>query len=51
MLKNKAKNIILASQALLDKFNAQIPKTIEDMITLPGVGRKTANDFILEKDL
>lgn len=43
LFKTKAKNIKLASQLLLDKFNARIPKTIAEMISLPGVGRKTAN--------
>lgn len=43
LYKNKAKNIKLASQLLLDKFNAAIPKTIAEMTNLPGVGRKTAN--------
>jgi endonuclease III len=43
LYKNKARNIKLTSQLLLDKFNGRIPKTIALMITLPGVGRKTAN--------
>lgn len=43
LYKNKAKNIKSASQLLLDKFNARIPKTIEELSLLPGVGRKTAN--------
>lgn len=43
LYKNKAKNIITTSQTLLYSFNGQIPKTIEEMTTLPGVGRKTAN--------
>lgn len=43
LYKNKAKNIKLASQMLLNKFNVEIPKTIEEMTKLPGVGRKTAN--------
>ena len=43
LYKNKARNIKLTSQLLLDKFNGRIPKTIAGMITLPGVGRKTAN--------
>lgn len=43
LFRNKAKNIKLASQTLLDKFSAKIPKTITEMTTLPGVGRKTAN--------
>ncbi|HYM65019.1 MAG TPA: endonuclease III [Candidatus Sulfotelmatobacter sp.] len=43
LYKNKAKNIKLASQILLDKFNGRIPKTITELTYLPGVGRKTAN--------
>ena len=43
LFRNKARNIKLASQVLLDKFNAEIPKTIAEITTLPGVGRKTAN--------
>jgi endonuclease-3 len=43
LYKNKAKNIKLAARLLLEKFNGKIPKTIEEMTTLPGVGRKTAN--------
>lgn len=43
LYKGKAKNIKLTSQMLLDKFLGYIPKTIEELIILPGVGRKTAN--------
>ncbi|AEU37701.1 endonuclease III [Granulicella mallensis] len=39
----KAKNIKGAAQVLVEKFNSQVPKTIEEMIQLPGVARKTAN--------
>ena len=46
--KNKAKNIKMTSQILLDKFNGQVPNTMEDLISLPGVGRKTANVVMLE---
>lgn len=41
--KNKAKNIIAASKMILSDFNGQVPETIEDLIKLDGVGRKTAN--------
>jgi len=41
--KNKAKNIQLTSKFILEKFNSILPSTLEDLITLPGVGRKTAN--------
>ncbi len=43
LYKNKAKNIKAASQIILDKFSGGIPKTIEELTLLPGVGRKTAN--------
>ena len=41
--RSKAKNIIGASQKLCAEFGGEIPQTIEELITLPGVGRKTAN--------
>ena len=41
--KNKAKNIKKMSNQLLEKFNGEIPDNIEDLTTLAGVGRKTAN--------
>lgn len=39
----KAKNVILLSQILIDRFGGQVPNTREDLESLPGVGRKTAN--------
>jgi len=39
----KAKNIIALSKILVEKFGGNIPRTREDLQTLPGVGRKTAN--------
>jgi endonuclease-3 len=41
--RNKAKSIIGCGQALVQKFNGKIPQTIEELTSLPGVGRKTAN--------
>lgn len=41
--KNKAKNILAAAKVVKEDFNGKIPKTIEEVITIPGVGRKTAN--------
>jgi len=41
--RNKAKSIKGCSQRLLESFHGQVPTTMEAMITLPGVGRKTAN--------
>ncbi len=41
--KNKAKNIKMTCQILVDKYAGQVPKTMEQLYELPGVGRKTAN--------
>lgn len=41
--KTKAKNIIETSKILVRDFNSKVPKSLEELITLPGVGRKTAN--------
>jgi endonuclease-3 len=41
--RNKAKNIKNAAQVLVEKFNSQVPKTMPEMLELPGVARKTAN--------
>src|SRR5205085_5194972 len=41
--RNKTKAIIGASKAIIDKFGGQVPRTMEEILTLPGVARKTAN--------
>ena len=41
--RNKAKNIIETANIVLNKFNGVVPKTMEELITLKGVARKTAN--------
>lgn len=41
--KNKAKNIIACMQKIRDEHNGKVPKTIEELTALAGVGRKTAN--------
>ena len=41
--KNKAESIIGMAQKILSDFGGEVPDNIEDLITLPGVGRKTAN--------
>ena len=46
--KNKAKNMKLASQKILKDFGGKVPNTIEELITIPGVGRKSANVIMLE---
>ncbi|MCR6544125.1 endonuclease III [Dehalobacterium formicoaceticum] len=43
LYKNKAKNIIAAAKLIQDQFDGQIPQTREELMLLPGVGRKTAN--------
>jgi len=40
---NKAKNILAAANLIKTKFKGQVPRTMEEMLTIPGVGRKTAN--------
>lgn len=40
---NKAKNILAAAKLIKEKFHGTIPKTMEEMLTIPGVARKTAN--------
>ncbi len=40
---NKAKSILGASKLLVEKFGGVVPKTMEELLTLPGVARKTAN--------
>ena len=46
--KNKAKNIKNMSIMLLDQFNGSVPQNIDDLIKLPGIGRKSANVIMLE---
>lgn len=41
--RNKSKNIIACAKRLVTEFNSEVPKTIEDLVSLAGVGRKTAN--------
>ena len=43
LYKTKAKNVIGACKLLVEKFNANVPNTREELEMLPGVGRKTAN--------
>lgn len=46
--KNKAKNIKLTSQKIIHDFGGKVPETMEELLSLPGVGRKTANVVMLE---
>ncbi len=41
--RNKAKNIIACAEALLERHHGVVPETLEELVALPGVGRKTAN--------
>ena len=41
--RNKTKSILGASKAILEKFGGQVPRTMEQLLTLPGAARKTAN--------
>lgn len=40
---NKTKHLIAMAKMVMDKFNGEIPMTVEELMQLPGVGRKTAN--------
>jgi endonuclease-3 len=48
LFNNKAKNIYNLSKILVNKYNSKIPDRFEDLIELPGVGRKTANVVLNE---
>src|SRR5690606_26030972 len=43
LYRNKAKNVIALSQQLIERFGGEVPRTREELESLPGVGRKTAN--------
>ena len=43
LYKSKAKNILLSTATILEKFNGQVPSDLESLRSLNGVGRKTAN--------
>ena len=43
LFNTKSKNVIALSQALIDRFGGKVPRTREELQSLPGVGRKTAN--------
>ena len=45
---NKSKHIVAACQTLLSKFNGNVPNTMKDLITIPGIGRKSANIILSE---
>src|SRR5256885_1431552 len=41
--RNKARNIIACCQAILERHGGEVPNTLDELVQLPGVGRKTAN--------
>ncbi|MGZ8899764.1 MAG: endonuclease III [Limisphaerales bacterium] len=43
LFRNKAKNIKACCAQLVEKYSGQVPRTMEELVALPGVGRKTAN--------
>ena len=45
---NKAKNIQASAKIIIEKFNARVPARMDELITLPGVARKTANIVLSE---
>ena len=46
--KNKAKNIKACAQKIITDFNGEVPQIAQELLSLPGVGRKTANVVMLE---
>ena len=48
LYKNKAKNIIGIAREVIEKFDGEIPRNFDDLVSLPGVGRKTANVVLAE---
>ena len=40
---NKAKNVIGCAQRICQVYGGEVPRSLEDLVSLPGVGRKTAN--------
>lgn len=48
LYRSKAKHMKNCSQALLTHFDGKVPKTLKELISLPGIGRKTANLFLAD---
>ena len=46
--KNKAHNIKLCAHKIINTFNGKVPSTMDELLSLPGVGRKSANVVLLE---
>lgn len=47
LFRNKAKNIVAAAKAIVLQYDGRVPDTIEELVKLPGVGRKTANCVVI----
>jgi endonuclease-3 len=43
LYRNKARSLVGMAQALVERFDSEVPTRMEDLVTVPGVGRKTAN--------
>jgi len=43
LFRTKARDIKMGAQMILDKFGGKVPDTMEELLTIPGIGRKTAN--------
>ena len=48
LFRNKAKNVIALSAMIVERFGGEVPRTREELVQLPGVGRKTANVVLNE---
>lgn len=48
LYKNKSKNVLAMSRQLLERFGGEVPGSFDDLVSLPGVGRKTANVVLAE---
>jgi len=48
LYKNKAKNVVALSRELVERFDGKVPDNFDDLTSLPGVGRKTANVVLAE---
>jgi hypothetical protein len=48
LFRNKAKNVIALSKMIMEEFGGEVPQTRDELVRLPGVGRKTANVVLNE---
>ena len=47
LFRQKARNLKLMAQMIVDEFNGEVPQSMEDLVRLPGVGRKTASVILV----